>query len=48
LPRRKRRLGFGATLIDAEGQSQLKSDAMHQVLEFAQRLVKFYPADAVS
>jgi ABC-type glycerol-3-phosphate transport system substrate-binding protein len=39
---------FGATLIDAEGKSQLKSDAMHQVLEFAQRLVKFYPADAVS
>jgi ABC-type glycerol-3-phosphate transport system substrate-binding protein len=39
---------FGATLIDAEGKSQLKSDAMHQVLEFAQKLVKFYPADAVS
>jgi ABC-type glycerol-3-phosphate transport system substrate-binding protein len=39
---------YGATLIDAEGQSQLKSDAMRQVLEFAQRLVKFYPADAVS
>jgi ABC-type glycerol-3-phosphate transport system substrate-binding protein len=39
---------FGATLIDAEGKSQLKTDAMHQVLEFAQKLVKFYPADAVS
>jgi ABC-type glycerol-3-phosphate transport system substrate-binding protein len=39
---------FGATLIDAEGQSQLKSDNMRQLLEFAQRLVKFYPADAVS
>jgi ABC-type glycerol-3-phosphate transport system substrate-binding protein len=39
---------YGATLIDSEGKSQLKSDAMHQVLEFAQRLVKFYPADAVS
>jgi len=39
---------FGATLIDAEGKSQLKSDATRQGLEFAQRLVKFYPADAVS
>jgi ABC-type glycerol-3-phosphate transport system substrate-binding protein len=39
---------FGATLIDGEGNIQLKSDAMHQVLEFAQKLVKFYPADAVS
>ena len=39
---------YGATLIDAQGKSQLKSDAMRQVLEFAQRLVKFYPADAVS
>jgi ABC-type glycerol-3-phosphate transport system substrate-binding protein len=39
---------YGATLIDGEGKSQLKSDAMHQVLEFAQKLVKFYPADAVS
>ena len=39
---------FGATLIDEKGEVQLKSDAMHQVLEFAQKLVKFYPADAVS
>ena len=39
---------YGATLIDAEGNLQLNSDAMRQVLEFAQRLVKFYPADAVS
>jgi len=31
---------FGATLIDGEGKSQLKSDAMRQVLEFAQKLVK--------
>ena len=29
-------------------QIQLKSDAIRQVLEFAQRLVKSYPADAVS
>jgi ABC-type glycerol-3-phosphate transport system substrate-binding protein len=39
---------YGATLVDSEGKSQLKSDAMQQVLEFAQKLVKFYPADAVS
>ncbi|HEX4177386.1 MAG TPA: extracellular solute-binding protein, partial [Rhizomicrobium sp.] len=39
---------FGATLIDSQGTVQLKSDAMQQVLEFAQKLVKFYPADAVS
>ena len=39
---------FGATLIDGEGKSQLKTDAMRQVLEFSQKLVKFYPADAVS
>ncbi|MGE0418458.1 MAG: ABC transporter substrate-binding protein [Acetobacteraceae bacterium] len=39
---------FGATLIDGKGQIQLKSDNMRQMLEFAQRLVKFYPADAVS
>ncbi len=39
---------FGGTLIDVEGKSQLKSDGTRQALEFAQRLVKFYPADAVS
>ena len=39
---------YGATLIDADGKSQLKSDAVRQVLEFAQQLVKIYPADAVS
>jgi ABC-type glycerol-3-phosphate transport system substrate-binding protein len=39
---------FGATLIDEKGNIQLKSDAMKQVLEFAQKLVKFYPNDAVS
>jgi ABC-type glycerol-3-phosphate transport system substrate-binding protein len=39
---------FGATLIDDKGEIQLKSDAMKQCLEFAQKLVKFYPPDAVS
>jgi ABC-type glycerol-3-phosphate transport system substrate-binding protein len=39
---------FGGTLIDAEGKSQLKSDGTRQALEYAQRLVKYYPDDAVS
>lgn len=39
---------FGATLIDSEGAIQLNSPAVHQVLEFAQKLVKFFPDDAVS
>src|ERR1700710_1250100 len=39
---------FGGTLIDGEGKSQLKSDGTRQAMEYAQRLVKFYPADAVS
>jgi ABC-type glycerol-3-phosphate transport system substrate-binding protein len=39
---------YGATLIDEKGNIQLKSDAVRQVLEFAQRLTKSYPADAVS
>ena len=39
---------FGGTLIDAEGKSQLKSDGTRAAMEYAQRLVKFYPADAVS
>ncbi len=39
---------FGGVLVDAEGKSQLKSDGTRQALEYAQKLVKFYPADAVS
>jgi hypothetical protein len=39
---------FGGTLIDAEGKSQLDSAGTRQAMEYAQRLVKFYPADAVS
>jgi ABC-type glycerol-3-phosphate transport system substrate-binding protein len=39
---------FGASLIDSEGTIQLQSDAVHQVLEFAQSLVTAYPDDAVS
>ena len=39
---------FGANLIDGKGDIQLKSDEVRQVLEFAQKLVKFYPDEAVS
>jgi ABC-type glycerol-3-phosphate transport system substrate-binding protein len=39
---------YGADLIDSEGSSQLKSDAVRQVLEYSQRLVKALPDDAVS
>jgi ABC-type glycerol-3-phosphate transport system substrate-binding protein len=39
---------FGAMLIDGEGVIQLKSPEVEQVLDFGRRLVKFYPADAVS
>ncbi len=39
---------FGATLVDADGNMKLKSDEMHAALEYAQKLAKFYPADAVS
>jgi ABC-type glycerol-3-phosphate transport system substrate-binding protein len=39
---------FGATLIDGEGTIQLQSDAVREVLEFAQRLTRSYPDDAVS
>jgi ABC-type glycerol-3-phosphate transport system substrate-binding protein len=39
---------FGAKLIDADGKSFLKSNETREVMEFAQRLVKAYPADAVS
>jgi ABC-type glycerol-3-phosphate transport system substrate-binding protein len=39
---------FGATLIDKEGNIKLKSDEVMQVMEFAQKLVKFYSDDAVS
>ena len=39
---------FGATLIDNEGNPRLDSAEVHQVLEYAQKLLKFYPPDAVS
>jgi ABC-type glycerol-3-phosphate transport system substrate-binding protein len=39
---------FGATLIDKAGKMQVKSDAVRQVLEYSQKLVKFLPADAAA
>ena len=39
---------FGGVLIDGKGNSQLSSDGTIKAMEFAQRLVKFYPRDAVS
>jgi ABC-type glycerol-3-phosphate transport system substrate-binding protein len=39
---------FGADLVDTEGNSKVKSDAVRQVLEYGQRLVKELPDDAVS
>ena len=39
---------FGAEVVNAKGDVTVKSDAVRQVLEYAQRLVKFLPADAVS
>jgi ABC-type glycerol-3-phosphate transport system substrate-binding protein len=39
---------FGAVLVDKDGNSQIKSNEVRQVLEYCQKLVKFFPADAVS
>ncbi len=39
---------YGAELIDTEGAIKLNSAEVHQVLEYAQRLVKFYPEEAVA
>jgi ABC-type glycerol-3-phosphate transport system substrate-binding protein len=39
---------FGADLVDGKGNITVDSDAVKQVLEYGQRLVKFLPADAVS
>jgi ABC-type glycerol-3-phosphate transport system substrate-binding protein len=39
---------FGAELVNKDGEITVKSDAVRQVLEYAQRLVKALPAEAVS
>jgi ABC-type glycerol-3-phosphate transport system substrate-binding protein len=38
----------GAEVVNAKGDITVKSDAVRQVLEYAQQLVKFLPPDAVS
>jgi ABC-type glycerol-3-phosphate transport system substrate-binding protein len=39
---------FGAVLIDGEGNIKVKSDEVHAVLEYGQKLVKQLPDDTVS
>ena len=39
---------YGAKLVDKAGKSLLKSNEVREVLEYFQKLLKFYPADAVS
>ncbi len=39
---------FGAVLVNGEGALTVDSDEVARVMEFAQKLAKFYPEDAVS
>ncbi|MEJ0016595.1 MAG: extracellular solute-binding protein [Acetobacteraceae bacterium] len=39
---------YGAELVNAKGEITVDSDAVRQVLEYGQRLVKFLPPDATS
>lgn len=39
---------YGAVLVDKDGKPQVNSEAVNQVLEFAQKLVPLLPPDAVS
>ena len=39
---------FGAELVTEKGDINLQSPAVRQVLEYSQRLVKFFPTEAVS
>jgi ABC-type glycerol-3-phosphate transport system substrate-binding protein len=39
---------FGAEVVNAKGDVTVRSDAVTQVLEYSEKLVKFLPADAVS
>ena len=39
---------YGAEVINAKGDINTRTDAVREVLEYAQRLVKFLPPDAVS
>ncbi len=39
---------YGAEVMSAKGEITVRSDAVRQVLEYAQQLVKYLPTDAVS
>ena len=39
---------YGAKLVDKAGKSLMKSNEVREVLEYFQKLLKFYPVDAVS
>jgi ABC-type glycerol-3-phosphate transport system substrate-binding protein len=39
---------YGAVLVDEKGNITVDSDEVKQVLEYGQKLVKFFPADTVS
>jgi ABC-type glycerol-3-phosphate transport system substrate-binding protein len=39
---------FGADLVDAKGEIKVRSDKVRHMLEWAQKLVKYLPADTVS
>jgi len=39
---------FGAELVDAKGQPQVKSDAVRQALDYCARLAKFLPDNTIS
>jgi ABC-type glycerol-3-phosphate transport system substrate-binding protein len=39
---------FGAELVSSEGQVTVDSDNVRKVLEYGQKLVKFFPSDTVS
>jgi ABC-type glycerol-3-phosphate transport system substrate-binding protein len=39
---------FGAELVNAKGEITVHSDNVHRVMEYGQKLVKFFPADTVS
>ena len=39
---------FGAELVNAKGEVTVDSDNVRKVLEYGQKLVKFFPADTVS
>jgi ABC-type glycerol-3-phosphate transport system substrate-binding protein len=39
---------FGAELVDGEGNIKVRSEPVHQVLEYARKFVQFLPADTIS